>query len=286
MLLAVFSDVHANLPALRAVLSAVMRRNPDLILSLGDQVNLGPCPRETLRLLRENGVSCLHGNHERYVLSAIREDPAYRGANFASVRFQAGLLAPEDIAFPARLDLSGVTFCHALPGDDAFPVHDPPRALPRLAQRFTEGMTRIVCGHGHNPTEYVLPHLWLSSVGSAGCMDDGVPGTAPYVMITLSPGSVVLRPYFAAYDVRELPPLFLSSGMADFCPVMARIACTQMTRARDFLVPFVTEARARAAAKGETDISTETLWETDAAFPWPDGKNTAEFWRQFQSGNP
>ena len=279
MLLAVFSDVHANLPALRAVLSAVRRRNPDRILSLGDQVNLGPCPRETLKVLRENGVFCLHGNHERYIISAMDGDPAFNGVNFETLRFNAGLLSREEISFPERIDLAGVTFCHAIPGDDAFPVYDPPRALPRLRERFREGMTRIVCGHGHNPTEYALAHLWLSSVGSAGCMDDGVPGTAPYVMIELSGDSVSLRPYYAAYDVREIPALFLSSGMADFCPVMARISCLQMTRARDFLVPFVTDARRRAAEKGESGISPDTWRETDASFPWPDGKSTAEYWK-------
>ncbi len=279
MLLAVFSDVHANLPALRAVLSAVRRRNPDRILSLGDQVNLGPCPRETLSLLRDNGVFCLRGNHERYILSAMDGDPAFHGINFESLRFNAGLLTRDEIALPEQLELSGVTFCHSLPGDDSFPVHDPQRALPRLIERYTEGMTRIVCGHGHNPTEYILPHLRLNSIGSVGCMDDGVPGTAPYVMAELSSDALVLRPYYAAYDVRELPSLFLSSGMADSCPVMAHIACLQMTRAKDFLVPFVTEARKRSAAKGETGISEETWRETDMAFPWPDGRTTGTFWR-------
>ena len=279
MLLAVFSDVHANLPALQAVLSAVHRRNPDCILSLGDQVNLGPCPKETLSLLRENRVVCLRGNHERYILSAMDGDAAFRGINFESLRFNATLLSREEIELPEVIDLSGVTFCHSLPGDDTFPVHDPHRALPQLIKRYTKGMTRIICGHGHNPTEYILPHLRLNSIGSVGCMDDGVSGTAPYVMIELSDNTLVLRPYYAAYDVRELPSLFLFSGMTDFCPVIAHIACLQMTRARDFLVPFVTEARKRSAFKGETVISKETWNETDMVFSWPDGKTTGAFWR-------
>ena len=89
MLIALISDIHANLPALEAVLSAVRRHHPDRILSLGDQINLGPSPREVLSLLKENGVCCLHGNHERYVLSALDGDAAYAGANFGSVRWNA-----------------------------------------------------------------------------------------------------------------------------------------------------------------------------------------------------
>ena len=70
MRIALIADIHANLPALEAVLRDIRRKHsPDRIISLGDQINLGPCPRETMALLRENGVTCLHGNHERYMLA-------------------------------------------------------------------------------------------------------------------------------------------------------------------------------------------------------------------------
>ena len=132
MRIALIADIHANLPALEAVLSDIAAHQPDMILSLGDQVNLGPCPRETLSLLRQAGAKCLSGNHERYILSAMRGDPAYAGANFASLRFNAQLLKPEDITFDQTLDLEGITFCHSMPGDDRFPINDPTLALPRL----------------------------------------------------------------------------------------------------------------------------------------------------------
>ena len=92
MRVALISDIHSNLPGLEAVLKTIKKHRPERIVSLGDQVNLGPLPRETLALLRTEGVTCLHGNHERYVLSAMDGDPAYRGANFASLRYNAALL--------------------------------------------------------------------------------------------------------------------------------------------------------------------------------------------------
>ena len=92
MRIALLSDVHANLPALEAVLRGIREKSPDKILSLGDQINLGPLPAETLALLRSEGVVCLSGNHERYVLSVLRGDSAYDGANFESLRFQAQYL--------------------------------------------------------------------------------------------------------------------------------------------------------------------------------------------------
>ena len=94
MRVALLADIHSNLPALEAALSAAKKHHPERIISLGDQVNLGPMPRETLSLLRAESVTCLHGNHERYILSAMQGDPAYDGANFASLRFNARLLTP------------------------------------------------------------------------------------------------------------------------------------------------------------------------------------------------
>ena len=279
MLIALIADVHANLPALEAVLDAIRPRHPDRIISLGDQVNLGPCPRETLRLLRENGVDCLHGNHERYVFSALRGDPAFAGANFESLRWNAAQLGEEDLIWPESIRIEDSVFCHAVPGDDRFPVFDASQAVPRLRALYTEGFVRIFCGHGHNPTTISLPHVHLQSIGAVGCMDDGLPGCAPYVMLELTHGGAFARPYSAAYDVRRIPSLFLSSGMADFCPVMAHICCLQMTLNRDFLVSYVTQARSVSVARGEQTMSRESWHAVDRSFAWPDGLDTAAFWR-------
>ena len=177
--IALIADIHANLLAAEAVLSDIHKKHrPDRIISLGDQVNLGPAPRDTLRLLRSENVTCLHGNHEGYILSAMNNDPKYAGANFASLRFNASLLKPDEITFQKSLSYSGITFCHALPEDDRFPVFDPALALPRLQEKKYAPNTRIICGHGHNPLHYSLPNLTLDVIGSTGCMDDGVPGMA------------------------------------------------------------------------------------------------------------
>ena len=120
--IALMADIHANLPAAEAVIADIRRKHkPDRIVSLGDQVNLGPAPCDTLRLLRAEGVTCLHGNHEGYILSVMRGEPGYAGANFASLRFNADRLTPQEITFEKELTLSGVTLCHAMPGTTVFP---------------------------------------------------------------------------------------------------------------------------------------------------------------------
>ena len=282
MKIALLSDIHANLPAAEAALKSIQKHHPNQIVSLGDQVNLGPNPREVLALLKENGVTMLHGNHERYILSVLAGDPAYDGANFQSLHWNAAILTKEEITFPKILKIENVILTHALPEDDRFPVFDPEKALPLLRERFTEGFTHIICGHGHNPTSYRMPHLRYDGIGSTGCMDEGTPGSAPWTLLTLDNGDAVLQPIYVPYHTDVLPELYLRSGMVDYCPVMAHIACLQAMLNRDFLVPFVDAARLIQKEKGEQVMSMETWGRADQLFQWPDGLNTAAFWKQYR----
>ena len=279
MRIALIADIHSNLAALEAVIRAARRHSPDLIISLGDQVNLGPCPREVLALLKSEQALCLHGNHERYILSAMAGDPGYAGANFSVVRWGAAQLAKEEITFPMTHEIEGITFCHALPRDDRFPVFDPDRAIPLLRSMEFDKPTHIICGHGHNPTHLQIGNLTLDSIGAVGCMDDGVPGTAPYAILTIEKGATALRPYYVSYDTGALRGQFIQSGLAEACPVMAHIVCLQMMHNQDYLVRFVEGALAISKAKGETQISEESWAQMDARFCWPDGVDTRAFWK-------
>ncbi|MBP3656814.1 MAG: metallophosphoesterase [Clostridia bacterium] len=280
MRIALIADIHANLPALEAVLLAIRQKHkPDMILSLGDQINLGPCPRETLALLRDHHVVCLHGNHEGYVLAAMKGDPAYDGANFSAVRWNAHRLSEAEITFPQTYELGGVTFCHAMPGNDRFPVHDVHKALPLLQKMTFDRPTHIICGHGHNPSHYRVGNLTLDCIGSVGCMDDAPPGIAPYVLLTIDRFGAALEPFFAGYDVCALKPLFLSSGMAESCPVMSHLISLQMTTNHDYLLPFVQLAWSLARSRRQDMISEDVWQETDRIFAWPDGVSTHSYWR-------
>ena len=71
MRVAVLADVHANLPALEAVLAEVDAAGVERIVLLGDSA-LGPLPAETLDLLVSLGEQAVwvHGNREREQVSA------------------------------------------------------------------------------------------------------------------------------------------------------------------------------------------------------------------------
>lgn len=67
-MIAVLSDVHANLEALRAVIHDTSRRGIRRMFFLGDIVGYGPNPREVLDFLK-NFEFCLMGNHDRATLT-------------------------------------------------------------------------------------------------------------------------------------------------------------------------------------------------------------------------
>jgi predicted phosphodiesterase len=69
--IAVFSDVHSNLPALESVLAAVEESGAEQLWCLGDVVGYGADPDACTALVRERADVCLVGNHDLAVLGGL-----------------------------------------------------------------------------------------------------------------------------------------------------------------------------------------------------------------------
>ena len=67
MRLAIMSDIHGNLPALKAVLQELQRYDIHGIIVAGDFTG-GPHPAETLHLLRTLDARMIRGNGDTYLL--------------------------------------------------------------------------------------------------------------------------------------------------------------------------------------------------------------------------
>ena len=59
----VISDIHANLPALEAVLAAAPQYDP--VWNLGDVVGYGASPNQVVELARKLDGVVVRGNHDR-----------------------------------------------------------------------------------------------------------------------------------------------------------------------------------------------------------------------------
>ena len=63
----VLSDIHANQPALKAVLKDASAC--DRIVFLGDLANFGPHPAECVEMLKKTNPICVMGNHDEQIVS-------------------------------------------------------------------------------------------------------------------------------------------------------------------------------------------------------------------------
>lgn len=77
MRLAIFSDVHANLVALDAVLTDIQRQAVDQMVCLGDVAASGPQPHETIQRLLNLRPPIVMGNADAWLL----EPEPYKGEN-------------------------------------------------------------------------------------------------------------------------------------------------------------------------------------------------------------
>src|ERR1700738_4525900 len=88
MRILVLSDIHANLTALEAALDAAKGRW-DRAVCLGDVVGYGPDPNEVATRIREMGVFCIRGNHDKAVAELMATE------DFNPVAKAAGVWARE-----------------------------------------------------------------------------------------------------------------------------------------------------------------------------------------------
>jgi predicted phosphodiesterase len=64
MRIALFSDIHANLPALEAVLADIDKKCPDAVYCLGDLVGYNIWPNEVINTIRRRGIPTIAGNYD------------------------------------------------------------------------------------------------------------------------------------------------------------------------------------------------------------------------------
>src|SRR5690606_23437739 len=101
---ALISDIHANLPALEAVLNSIAARPEiDATYHLGDLVGYGPWPNETISLLKGFRISGIQGHHDDNIARSGSPAPPASNELLSHVEWTAREPTPEDKAFLARL---------------------------------------------------------------------------------------------------------------------------------------------------------------------------------------
>jgi diadenosine tetraphosphatase ApaH/serine/threonine PP2A family protein phosphatase len=120
MRLGIFSDVHANIEALSAVMEAFRAESIDEYYCLGDVVGYGASPNECADIIRQKAKVTILGNHDAAVAGRMDYSYYYEAARHALDLHNRQLTAANMEwlkSLPYRHDLKdyGVTLCHGSP---------------------------------------------------------------------------------------------------------------------------------------------------------------------------
>jgi len=222
---ALISDIHANLPALEAVLDHIAER-PDIsaIRHLGDLVGYAPWPDETVALLRERGIEGVSGNYDTTVAANYKhcgckyEDPRQEELShlsFAWTKEHTSVETKQELGtLPFRLDVKP-NGGHA-PGPTLVLVHGTPTlntvywtedrpdsfCLQMANLAGAKSGDVIAFGHTHLPWHREVGGIHFVNTGTVGRPKDG-DWRAGYVVLELGDGKVGVDFVRVEYDVER-----------------------------------------------------------------------------------
>lgn len=251
-MIAILSDLHANIEAITAAFAEAKRRGAKRSVCLGDVIGYGASPREAISMVRSKCEWCLFGNHEEALLT---EGEDFNEKARAAIDWTRGQLSSrsasrdENYAIWDFLDElqnakerrdDRTLYVHGSPAD---PVRE--YVMPRDARnaakmaRIFEKQDRPICfvGHSHFPGVYTPDGVFrkpealgnsfraselgdkvLVNVGSVGQPRDGDPRLSFVMYDGRDRIDFVRVPYDvegAAARIRAVPELpdFLASRL-------------------------------------------------------------------------
>jgi predicted phosphodiesterase len=230
MRILVLSDVHANLPALEAVLAAAPAH--DAIWNLGDTVGYGAQPNECMdRLVEAGAAPSLAGNHD---LAAVGLLPIkWFNAYAATAAGWTSLQLTSENVLRIRQSFTSETIgkyylVHGAP-------RDPARSYVQTLQDAVDAIEAVdaqvvLCGHTHVPMlveiesfegprglsiDANVPYFLqgkrcLLNPGSVGQPRDGDPRASAIFLDTDSETATWIR---VPYDIEQAQVLILAAGL-------------------------------------------------------------------------
>lgn len=226
MRVAVLGDVHANLPALEAVLAHAWRQGASKILNVGDFVGYGPHPQQVVDRLREVQALSVIGNYDRKVLKVPQKRQKWkktkRKEKLLAFEWAYEHLSDEARAYLASLpeqrvvDLAGrrLTMVHGSP--ESISEHllpDTPQArLEALAAQA--GPDIVVCGHSHQAFVRQARDVLFINTGSVGRSDDG-DSRACYAILDLGNDRAMVQHFRVDYDAQSVAADIRRAGLPE-----------------------------------------------------------------------
>jgi predicted phosphodiesterase len=216
MRIVLFSDIHANLPALEACFKSIEAQQPDAVYCLGDLVGYNIWPNEVINEIRKRGIPTIAGNYDFGIgrtsndCGCAYKTDAEKANGAVSISFTNEIVKDEERKYlrtlPAHLKVEFQL------NDDKLHlllVHGSPRKINEylfedreeksLLRIMQDANADIMCfGHTHKPYHRVLAtpendktrHRHAINIGSVGKPKDGDP-RGGYVLLHINDNSSV-----------------------------------------------------------------------------------------------
>jgi putative phosphoesterase len=216
MKIALFSDIHANLPALEACLKSIEAQQPDVIYCLGDLVGYNVWPNEVINEIRKRGIPTIAGNYDQGI--GLRSDEcgcAYKTdtekdmgkvsisytntiVNVEERKYLRTLPAHIKVEFQLNNDKFNLLLVHGSPrkiNEYLFEARDE-KSMLRIME--TADADVMCFGHTHKPYHRTLPteetvnthYRHAINIGSVGKPKDGNP-QGGYVILHITADSSI-----------------------------------------------------------------------------------------------
>ncbi len=199
MKIAIVSDIHANIYALKAVYNDIREQQVNQIYSLGDLVGYFPFIEETIDFIKEKNIISILGNYDKAVIHPNeKEGLLYLMKNIPEDRKNIYLWTrkntPESVknfltGLPLKINLTFQNFNMLL-------VHGSPSGIsnyiyPDTSMFYLESMLKdnnvdvIACGHTHKSMVVSTQEGYVVNPGSVGVPDENNPN-ASYMIIEIN----------------------------------------------------------------------------------------------------
>lgn len=249
MKLALFSDVHANLPALEAVLADIDgREDLDAVYHLGDLVGYAPWPNETVALVRSREIAGIAGNYDSTVATdyehcGCKAETAHQEElSHQSYEWTLDHVSPETKSFlgglPFRLDLRPlgghkskpqVILVHGTPTlNTLYWTEDRPDSFcKKMADSAGARPGDLIAfGHTHKPWRREVEGIHFLNTGFVGKPKDG-DSRAGYTIVEIGQETVEIEFVRLEYDLERTAEAIRGSGLPDEFADQLRAGGTQ-----------------------------------------------------------